>query len=511
MLRGKKGIKLIVALTTVAMINMTLFTACSVSKSATQGSENGSKNEKPVEISIFTEFNTVEPPTNDNPVLKEFEKKTNTIIKIIWTSPNNYKDKTNVMLASGDMPDLMKVQDFSNPLMQDMAMKGAFWDLGPYLKNYKNLMEYPKEVYDKVKIDGKQYALPSVRPTEGASYLAIRKDWADKLNMKVPTTTDELYDLMYAFKYKDPDGNGKADTFGHSARGIWAIFDTFIGTSGSGAGKFKEVGGKLVNMELEPEAREAILFLNKMNTNKLMPEDWSVMKDSQGEDLAKGNKAGVSVDTVEGIFRSTAEAKKIDPNADFLSLASLKGPSGVYAPKAPGFGGMYFIPKTVKEDKVKKALELMDYGASEEGFTLACFGIKGVHYNVDADGFKTTTEQALKDSVSQSSFGKIFERYDKYLWGYRTGMDKATFERNKKIIDESAKVSIPDKTIGLISQTDLKLGADYAKKSTDLKTKVIMGIEPITAWDKYVEALKLDTNYMTIIDEYNKAFAAKKK
>jgi len=498
--------KSIVLLTASMVLVSGLFGGCS-SKKAEPGKADV-KQEKPVEISVFTEFNTAEPPTDDNPVLKEFEKKTNTKIKVNWTSANNYKDKTNVILASGDMPDLMKVQDFSNSLMQEMASKGAFWDLEPYLKDYKSLMEYPKEVYNKVKIGGKQYALPSVRPTEGYSFVNIRRDWLNNLNMKMPTNMDELYNVLYAFTYNDPDKNGKNDTIGHTSRGLWNMYDSFTGAAGTGAGRFKEVNGKLVNMELDPVVNEALTWLNKVYKNKLLPEDWAVMKDTQGEDLAKAGKAGVSGDTIEGIFRSTAEARKIDPKADFEPVVSLNG----YVPKASGFGGMYFIPKqSVKEDKVKKILSLMDYGASDEGFTLACYGIKGVHYNEDSSGFKTTTDQALKDSVSQSSFGKIFERFDKYLWAYRTGMDKPTFDRNKKIIDEIAKVSVPDRTIGLISQTDLKFGADYEKKSKDLKTKIIMGIEPISAWNKYVETLKADTNYMKIIEEYNAAFAEKNK
>ena len=32
--------------------------------------------------------------------------------------------------------------------------------------------------------------------------------------MSEPTTLDELYDVIHAFTFNDPDGNGKDDTFG---------------------------------------------------------------------------------------------------------------------------------------------------------------------------------------------------------------------------------------------------------------------------------------------------------
>ena len=47
--------------------------------------------------------------------------------------------------------------------------------------------------------------------------LLIRKDWLDNLGLEVPTTLDELFDVMYAFTYNDPDGNGKNDTWGYGA------------------------------------------------------------------------------------------------------------------------------------------------------------------------------------------------------------------------------------------------------------------------------------------------------
>ena len=47
--------------------------------------------------------------------------------------------------------------------------------------------------------------------------ILIRKDWLDKLGLKVPKTTDEFFEVMKAFTFKDPDGNGKNDTYGLGA------------------------------------------------------------------------------------------------------------------------------------------------------------------------------------------------------------------------------------------------------------------------------------------------------
>ncbi|MFD0679201.1 MULTISPECIES: extracellular solute-binding protein [unclassified Paenibacillus] len=472
-------------------------------KDAPASSGDTAKQGPPTEISIITEFHTTEPPGANNPVTKEFEKRTNTKLNIIWVSPNNWTEKQNVVLASGDIPDLMKVSDIRNPLMQQMVRQGAFWDLTPFLKDYPNLMEYPKNVMDSTKINGKNYLLPSVRPLEGSTVMGVRKDWLDKLGLKVPTTTDEMYEVMKAFVNNDPDGNGKKDTYGYNMRDTGLFFENVFNKAN---GKWKLVDNKLVDTVLEPGTREMLVWLNKVYKEGLIPQDYMVMKTTQTEELATSNRSGFTTDGMPGLWRQIENPMKIDPKADYLALVALNG----VTTQSTGFNGAYLIPKKVPEAKVKKILALMDYGATEEGFYLGIYGIKGVHYN-EVDGFKVSTKQADTDSVSISSFGKIFERNEKYLFATATGMTKEVFERNKKILDEKSKISIPDPSIGLISETETRVGTEYKKKIDDLKVKVIMGKEPIEAWDTFVSGLKKDADYQKIIAEMNKAFQERGK
>lgn len=47
----------------------------------------------------------------------------------------------------------------------------------------------------------------------------IRQDWLDTLGLSMPTSMDELYDVLYAFTFSDPDQNGEDDTYGITLRG----------------------------------------------------------------------------------------------------------------------------------------------------------------------------------------------------------------------------------------------------------------------------------------------------
>ncbi|WP_165842359.1 extracellular solute-binding protein [Paenibacillus xerothermodurans] len=465
--------------------------------------DSGANNAGPVTINVLSDFTIAQPPAPDNPVWKEFEKKTNTKLNITWVTGPDYVDRLNVVLSSGDLPDLLKLDDMTNPLFQQMVKQGAFWDLTPFLRDYPHLMEYPKVIWENTKIDAKNYVVPVARPLNGFAFAGIRKDWLDKLGLQVPQTMDDFYNVMKAFKEKQPEG--KADTFGYTMRAQEFIEYVFTNTNG----RWKEVNGSLIDANFDPGMREALLYKHKLYAEGLIPPDYSVMKDNQFWDMATSGRAGITSETIEALWRWTYDQWKRDPKVEWLPLSSLSHKNGPFVPEYRGYIGVLAIPKKVPEEKVKTILSLLNYGASEEGGTLSLYGVKGVHYNEENE-MKVTTEQAVKDSVGVGSFGKMFMRYDPYMYAFAPGMPKEVFERNKRIIDERAKVAKPDVAVGLVSETDIKMGSDYKKKISDMKTQVTMGKVGIQAWDKLINDLKQDPNYQQIIKEMNDAYKARR-
>lgn len=458
----------------------------------------------PTEISIFTTFFGTEPPGEDNVIKKEIEKRTNTKLNITWVA-TEAEQKANVMMASGDIPDLMYIGSITSAQFTSMVNQGAFWDVTPYLKDYPNLQKFPEDTWIYTRINGKNYGVPRVRPTEGASFPYIRKDWLDKLGLKTPTNMDEVYSVLKAFVEKDPDGNGKADTVGMVGLASETSMNTLAWVENiynKSYGEYAMVNDRLVNKNVLPGTREALIWLNKAYNDKLIPQDFAVLKSAQASAMMKSNKGGMYYGPPEAAWPDVEDLRKLGvKEADTLPLVSLNGVTF----RDAGFAGMFAIPKSVPEAKLKKILKFMDYGASDEGSTLANYGLKDVHWKEEG-GVKLATPQAAKDVVSSQTFGQIFQSYDKYFRAYRVGMEAPIFERNKKIIDERAKVSVPDYGKGLYSETDEKLGADYNKKFIAMKVKVIMGKEPITAWDAYVNQVKNDPNFKKIEDEINAAF-----
>ncbi|WP_284639396.1 extracellular solute-binding protein [Paenibacillus silviterrae] len=456
--------------------------------------------EAPMALNIFANFSITQPPGPDNPVLKEFEKKTNSKLNITWVSDPVYNDKLNVLLASGDLPDAIRLPDTTSiPQFQTMVKQGAFWDLTPYLKDYKNLMESPRAIWENTKINGKNYVVPIVRPLEGGTTFYIRRDWLDRLGLQMPKTLDDLYNVMKVFKEKDPDGT--KNPVGYTMRTHDQIEFIFANASS----KWKPVNGNLIDITLEPEMREALLYKKKLFDEDLIPKDFAVMKSQDITDLATTGKSGITTETIEAMWRWQYDQWKRDPKVNWEPIVSLEAKKGPFQQQNSGFIGVFAIPKSVPEAKMRKILSVLDFGATEEGHILSNYGIEGVHFKKE-DGFYVTNEQAVKDSLGPGAWGKLFMKHDPYMYAFAPGMPREIFERNKKIIDAKAKISSERHEIGLYSETNTKLGADYTKKINDMKTQVVMGKVGIDAWDKFVQELKQDANYQKIIQEMNAAY-----
>ncbi|WP_240479989.1 extracellular solute-binding protein [Paenibacillus fonticola] len=167
------------------------------------GDDSGNKESQPVEVRVMSHFFGATPPSKDNPVELEIEKATNAKLNIEWNAAQNYQDKLNVVLASGDFPDLIlipAVNPIQNAVFARAAEQGAFWDVSPYIDEYPNLKgKITQTAWDLTKINGGNYVIPRPRPSEGETFFVLRKDWLDNVGLEMPTTAEELYAVMKAF------------------------------------------------------------------------------------------------------------------------------------------------------------------------------------------------------------------------------------------------------------------------------------------------------------------------
>ena len=206
--------KAFVVLALVALLSMSLF--------ANGTAENKVQSDKPVTITMWYNAAVTEagPLPDDWVGFKIIKDELNIDLKLS-VLPSNVSDQDVKIQAAGagnNLPDIFKV---SRPVLENLVKQGLVAELDDDF--YKAMPNRTAKYYsdpdtmNNASINGKNYGMSVPLSTKANEGLVIRKDWLDNLGLSVPTTLEELREVMKAFTFNDPDGNGKNDTYGYGA------------------------------------------------------------------------------------------------------------------------------------------------------------------------------------------------------------------------------------------------------------------------------------------------------
>jgi putative aldouronate transport system substrate-binding protein len=295
-----------------------------------------------ITLKVAIKGNSLIEDLNTNGYTKRLENKTN--IHVDWTvlDEKNYQEQLNLLLASGSLPDVIMNLDVSPEQQMIYGEQGTFVSftelIEKYGENTKKIFKDMPEAKSAITAPGnKIYSLPYINECYHCSLdfkMYVYKPWLDKLGLKEPTTPDEFYNMLKAFKDKDPNGNGKPDEIpliGSTA--TKSQIDVFLMNSFIYDDGFKRMfvkDGKIDVAYNKPEWKEGLKFLNKMYKDGLLDKqsftlDKSGLKKiAENPDLAVGGAIPAhspsDITIVEG---------KSGRWLEYQPIAPLKGPNGV--------------------------------------------------------------------------------------------------------------------------------------------------------------------------------------
>ncbi len=187
-------------------------------------------------------------------------------------------EKIQLALAGGEDFDIMTTSN--RALFSSLVDSGAIADLTSSLKKYgSNITQaLSPQVLDMLSVNGKLYGLPREAENIIDDTTLIRKDWLDKLGMKVPETPQEFYAMLVAFKQKDPGkvGQGKVIPWIFPGKDSVLRLNGISQALGLGASPsdFVVVGNKLVSGVELKETKEYIRYLSKLMAEGLLGVDF---------------------------------------------------------------------------------------------------------------------------------------------------------------------------------------------------------------------------------------------
>ncbi len=138
-------------------------------------------------------------------------------IHIDWTDvPTDNQDEVlNVMLASGELPDIIYACGFSNDELIKYGSMGLFADLTEAYEKYAYNLQKVVEEYPAVKggitmADGKIYSFPHLKLGDNmlTNKFFVNPDWLKAVNLEMPTSISEFENMLYAFRDNDANENG---------------------------------------------------------------------------------------------------------------------------------------------------------------------------------------------------------------------------------------------------------------------------------------------------------------
>jgi putative aldouronate transport system substrate-binding protein len=159
------------------------------------------------------------PEYSEMELVQQWEADTN--IAIDWENlPDQvYAEKKNLMLASGELPDVLFNTGLSDAEIVQNGTNGTLLPLEDLIEEHAPTLtaildERPDIRAAITASDGHIYTLPSVEELGILAYpnfLYINKSWLDAVGLPMPTTIDEYHAALKAFATQDPNGNGAAD------------------------------------------------------------------------------------------------------------------------------------------------------------------------------------------------------------------------------------------------------------------------------------------------------------
>ncbi len=490
--------------------------ASSVSSPSASASETPQA-EEPYELKWLKAQDISKPYDPAQDVVKQaIEEKLN--IKIIpeMVDVQQYKTKLNLKMAGGDIPDVVRI-DFADDF-QKYAQQGAFVDLTDLINetDTPNIMrEVSAEAFEQAKVNGKIYGIP-YQGGPGAGYrwdLVMRTDYLKEIGAETPKTLDEYYNVLKQIKAKYPDViplGGYTAQIG-DVKYANNSFDNIFGAFSVTPGFFTEKDGKFSNYDIEPQMREALLFLQQMYKEGLIDKEFATIKEEQLRTKLYSGKlfSWMGWWSTPGGYDTQIETNMLIKSGDlkadgtlpdqsnepykYLTLTdSLVGPDGnAVAPAGAPFSQMNAI--SVKTKDPKKVLAIIEESLSPENQMLTVWGIEGEDYKVENGTMKAVTDlvdpTTMKDpdghfrGIQSYLFAPGLNGWPRYLESLplRFAESLGTAINNKyQIRDASNYLESPTKIAKLVELNTMR---------DSVFTQIIMGGD-IKKFDDFVEKWK---------------------
>ncbi len=436
------------ALVFAALLVMTTFVVQAQGVAVTPAGELPIVNE-PLTINILMVQTTgVEDYNNGNKYTEWLEAQTGIDVQIEVVPSADAQTKLNLTLASGELPDVLAGFSIDPGVQAQQGAEGAFLPLNGLIEQYgfwSKRALYEERPYLLPLItapDGNIYGLPDINECFHcflSQKMWIYQPWLDAVGMEIPTTTEEFFQVLKAFKEQDPNGNGIADEVPMSAmilEGGWHqtveefIMQSFVYydriSSLNQQRLLLDENGQIQAAYAQPGYAEGLKFMQRLYAEGLIDPNAFTQDNSQIRTLANNadiNILGATPGGWPGMFAEVVFVADGGRLEHWVNVPVLEGPNGfrsaAYAPWGIGKPGGWVI--TSAAENPEAAFRLGDFMYSFESTIRNVFGEEGVDWVPASEGMLGIDgKPAIYDNLSQWTEGIQNQTWQQAAIQYRT-------------------------------------------------------------------------------------------
>lgn len=442
---------------------------------------------------------------NDNEFYREMERRTGVHLEFEMVSSADYQTNFNLMIASGNLADMIYVGASYYAEGVDAAIDdGYFLDLtdlvDEYMPNYERIRTSDVQ-YELLSTtdSGRLGAVYELRQSKQGPWLGlwIRQDWLDDLNLDTPVTFDDYHEVLTAFKnekgataplilnFSGSDGEFGTMSGGLNVLNSWQLDET----------------GK-VNFGPYMDAwKEYVTIMHQWYTEGLIDPDF-MATDERTADMAKVVTGASGLFAALYTMPSVYEAASEDPNMNLAPVnppVMNEGDEGHIRLRDSYTSGNTAI--SADSENWEVALRWLDYLYTDEGALLANYGVEGDTFEFDENGKPVFTDKILNNengwTMTQTVASYLCPSAGIANWSDWTRELAGVPEKDQACYDVWSEFSddwrLPS-SVTLTQEESTERAALYADISTIVKEQTaqfISGALDIESnWDAYISALE---------------------
>jgi len=427
-------------------------------------------------------------------VKKTIEAETNVKLDIQPVEVSKYTDKFNLVVASGDMPDM--IFQYNAKQANVYALQGAFIAAEDYYDKAPNFKKFVDENNELVKQylapDGKLYTFPGKGQGVGnRRHWIYRKDVFEKNGLAVPTTSDELYNVCKKLKELYPDSYPIAS---RKTGGIelmspsWGAYDYEYYDFSNNVFKYGPI---------QPEYKAFLEFYNKLVKEELTPPDVLTISTQTWVDLMVQQKSFITMDYVTRMDSVGASGKEVNPEFQLAYMAPINKAAGYTAVSM----GNFIVSS--KSKKIEEAVKLIDWYYTDEAIELLSWGKEGETY-VKIDGKRQfiMSDYAKEYGITASGWGLVIDEsammssFSQYAQQATVDMPQYEWRRNPAEYIQLTEAE---------NEVQMTVGADLKKFAQEQEAQFVLGQKSFSEWDAYVKEIE-SKGLSKLLDMYTKAY-----